>query len=700
MGASRRLLAAVAVLGAGLLVGPRAATAAPIQPASARSEAPVFVPQTTTPAAPAPKARPAALLGATAVIGVDHGGRTSGAVDDTLVQPPAGRNWEYTAYFPSAATVNPGQTIDFHWNAGSLNGEHSVSFAPFPAPIPELITTDPGTGQKVTPASTYNASGPCVVAHDISPAPTAPCTFNPATTPFTSGLIFNQSAADFVIKLSPTTPPGNYFYFCSFHPDQFGELTVVPTTSAPDTQATLDNRANTELRQLNARALIDAQQANVASSVPNGDGTRTWTVKVGVTSSEGGVNGSQVELLGTFPQVLPIGKGDSVKFVADTFNEIHTVTFPHGPPGGPLAVVAPGICKTSATTFVPALPHGFFQQFGCANPNTFESPWVLGPQGASSSISSGSTAASSGALSNSGEFGIPTTQTYKFAKNGTFTYFCQLHIDVVATIYTTGYRETASDGGQFSFGGADFFGSTGGTHINKPVIGQATTPDSQGYWEAASDGGIFAFGNAPFLGSTGGVNLTKPIVGIAATPAAPLFGAPPPAIPPSRGGYWEVASDGGLFAFGNAGFFGSLGGIPLTSPIVGMAPTPSGQGYWMVASDGGLFAFGDAGFFGSLGGIPLTKPIVGMTATPDGQGYWLVASDGGLFAFGDAGFFGSTGGTPLAQPIVGMAAAPDGQGYWMAASDGGIFAFGPSAPFLGSTGNIRLNQPVVAITAG
>ena len=37
-------------------------------------------------------------------------------------------------------------------------------------------------------------------------------------------------------------------------------------------------------------------------------------------------------------------------------------------------------------------------------------------------------------------------------------------------------------------------------------------------------------------------------------------------------------------------------------PIVGMAATPSGDGYWLVASDGGVFWFGDARFHGSTGG--------------------------------------------------------------------------------------------------
>ncbi|HEY8201163.1 MAG TPA: hypothetical protein VII47_07400, partial [Actinomycetota bacterium] len=148
-------------------------------------------------------------------------------------------------------------------------------------------------------------------------------------------------------------------------------------------------------------------------------------------------------------------------------------------------------------------------------------------------------------------------------------------------------------------------------------------------------------------------------------------------------GYWMVASDGGIFAFGDAAFKGSTGNIKLAKPIVGMTATPTGGGYWLVAKDGGIFAFGDAAFKGSTGNIKLAQPIVGMTATPSGQGYWLVASDGGIFAFGDAQFKGSTGNIKLAKPITGMASTPSGSGYWLVASDGGIFAFGDAA-FKGS----------------
>jgi sugar lactone lactonase YvrE len=188
-----------------------------------------------------------------------------------------------------------------------------------------------------------------------------------------------------------------------------------------------------------------------------------------------------------------------------------------------------------------------------------------------------------------------------------------------------------------------------------------------GYRLVASDGGIFSFGETAFFGSTGGMRLHRPIVGMASTP--------------SEQGYWLVAADGGIFAFGDAGFFGSTGNLRLSRPIVGMAGTPSGRGYWLVASDGGIFAFGDAGFFGSTGAVRLQSPIVGMAATPSGRGYRLVAADGGIFAFGDAEFFGSTGGIRLIRPVVGMAPTRSGDGYWLLAADGGIFSFGDARFF-------------------
>ena len=59
------------------------------------------------------------------------------------------------------------------------------------------------------------------------------------------------------------------------------------------------------------------------------------------------------------------------------------------------------------------------------------------------------------------------------------------------------------------------------------------------------------------------------MVGIAATP----FVRAPGGGPASGGrGYWLVGADGGVFSFGDAHYFGSMGARHLNSPVVGMAP--------------------------------------------------------------------------------------------------------------------------------
>ena len=233
------------------------------------------------------------------------------------------------------------------------------------------------------------------------------------------------------------------------------------------------------------------------------------------------------------------------------------------------------------------------------------------------------------------------------------------------------------------------FGTTGtganaATNANAPIVGMAADPAAAGYWLVGSDGGVYAYGAARFWGSTGSLRLNASIVGMAATP--------------DGGGYWLVARDGGVFDYGDAGFYGSAGSLPLNAPVVGMASTHDGGGYWLVASDGGIFSYGDARFEGSAGAMALNAPVVGMAPVPDGGGYWLVAGDGGIFSYGDAVFAGSTGSLRLNAPIEGMAATPDGAGYWFVASDGGVFSYG-DARYFGSLGGTQLPGPVVGMAA-
>jgi hypothetical protein len=228
---------------------------------------------------------------------------------------------------------------------------------------------------------------------------------------------------------------------------------------------------------------------------------------------------------------------------------------------------------------------------------------------------------------------------------------------------TGGYWTVTPAGAVTPHGAAPSLGSPALSNLRlaQPIVGMAATTDGNGYWLVASDGGIFSYGDATFYGSTGAIHLNKPIVGMAATN--------------DGRGYWLVASDGGIFSYGDATFYGSTGSIVLNKPVVGMAVTNDGGGYWLVASDGGIFSYGDAFFYGSTGSIRLNLPIVGMAPTPDGRGYSLVAFDGGIFTFGDANFYGSTAGWGVYA--YGMIINPATAGYDVVTANGASVAFGP-----------------------
>lgn len=86
--------------------------------------------------------------------------------------------------------------------------------------------------------------------------------------------------------------------------------------------------------------------------------------------------------------------------------------------------------------------------------------------------------------------------------------------------------------------------------------------------------------------------------------------------------------------------------VALNQPASSIVLSPTGEGYWIVAQDGGIFAFGDAVPFGdnALPSQRLNAPVIDAERTPTGQGLYLLGADGGVFTFGDAKFRGSAAG--------------------------------------------------------
>jgi hypothetical protein len=233
----------------------------------------------------------------------------------------------------------------------------------------------------------------------------------------------------------------------------------------------------------------------------------------------------------------------------------------------------------------------------------------------------------------------------------------------------SGYRVSDATGTVLAFGSKNV-ASSFLAQSNGEVVGMESTPSGRGYWLAGDDGGVFAYGDARYYGSLSGRGVHGRVAGIAATP--------------SGRGYWLAASDGGVFAFGDARYHGSAAGHRLRAPIAGIAATRTGRGYWLAGADGGVFAFGDARFHGSGTRGRMRAPVVGVAPTRSGRGYWLAGADGGVFAFGDAGFHGSGAHRQFNVPVAGITATKSGSGYWLVGVDGGVFAFG-DAKFHGST---------------
>ncbi|MCA1843023.1 MAG: hypothetical protein LC792_07485, partial [Actinobacteria bacterium] len=226
-------------------------------------------------------------------------------------------------------------------------------------------------------------------------------------------------------------------------------------------------------------------------------------------------------------------------------------------------------------------------------------------------------------------------------------------------------------------------GGSGGV----PTAGVSEAPKvpatASGYWLLADDGAVSAFGTAANLPGAAPLPAGVKAVDLEPTPA--------------RDGYWVLTSDGTVHPAGAAPALGSVDPSRLATGerATSLSATPTGRGYWVFTDRGRAIPFGDAGNLGDMSGTKLNGPVLDSIATPTGRGYYLVASDGGIFAFGDAAFHGSMGDAHLNAPVRSLVPDPDGSGYWLVASDGGVFAF--EAGFRGSMGGRRLNRPVMGM---
>src|ERR1019366_8398858 len=152
----------------------------------------------------------------------------------------------------------------------------------------------------------------------------------------------------------------------------------------------------------------------------------------------------------------------------------------------------------------------------------------------------------------------------------------------------------------------------------------------------ASDGGVFSFGDTQFYGSIPGLGISLAGSGAPRSLNAPIVGIVPTV---DDHGYFMVGADGGVFSFGDARFEGSCPGIGgCSGAAVAVMPDASGNGYWLVTNTGYVYAFGDAQYYGAPG--PQAVPVTSALRTTDGGGYWLLFSNGVVAPYGDAADLG------------------------------------------------------------
>ena len=245
-----------------------------------------------------------------------------------------------------------------------------------------------------------------------------------------------------------------------------------------------------------------------------------------------------------------------------------------------------------------------------------------------------------------------------------------------------GYWMVGADGKVFAFGEASPLGDAP-VAPGVEAVDLEPTPSGDGYWVVDSAGSVFAMGDARWLGNADVGVWWRGRRSRACRP--PRAGTATGSSPPGAGCWRSVTPA-----------FGDLSALTLNGPVLDSIPTPSGRGYYMVASDGGIFSFGDAGFTARWanppqrpGAVPgarqrrdrllaggrrrrhlrlrgrlpgfhgrhrLNQPVTGMVRF--GDGYLMVAEDGGIFNFSNRAFLGSLGDHPPARPIVAVAVKP------------------------------------------
>jgi plastocyanin len=354
---------------------------------------------------------------------------------DRAAAVPAGHLWSYNDFFPRVLSIRQGTTIRF-----SIQGFHTATLLPAGISANTARRTF-GLLKSDSDDTTLNPNGSTHTELNLGAAfpfpggcgsSVHPCTFN-GSSMINSGAPLAGPLPALNIKV--TAPVGFYRYLCLVHPAMQGWLAVVPSGFHVTTAAELSAKVAAQVAHDRAAGFAAEAAANVATSVLNANGTRTWTMTAGTGSPDG-----HVAILEMLPRNLTIHRGDKVRWVSRSINEPHTVTFPRDLHTDMIAFCEAGATDTPATPTV--IPPTGPQDFTCGGgpPDEVE---LDGGNGVSH-VTAASTVSDSGLIASSFElsaFGLPATAakrtwtvSFSAAARTTYHYVCQIHDGMKGTI--------------------------------------------------------------------------------------------------------------------------------------------------------------------------------------------------------------------------------------------------------------------------
>ena len=344
---------------------------------------------------------------------------------------PAGHKWSFNDYFPRAATIAQGSTVQF-----DNQGFHTTTLLP-PSWSVAADNDVNGIAAADIDDSALNPNGTTHVEFRVPgllPSPAdgcgtadKPCTFDGSSI-VSMGAPLAGPPAPFLVTV--TAPPGTYAFHCRIHPSMKGALTVVAAGSPGTTTAASAEAAATAQAAEDVTAGLAAEAAASKAAVKvNKNGTRTWTLTAGTSDPNG-----YVAVLDMLPRSVSIKPGDTVLWRALDVNEPHTITFPKDTNTD----VVP-MCEGPGGKDTPAVPMHIPPQgpldFSCGTGPADEIEF--GGGNGVTKVTTTKTVSDSGIVAAGvymAGFDVPATGsrptwtvTFPGAKKGTYTYVCQIH---------------------------------------------------------------------------------------------------------------------------------------------------------------------------------------------------------------------------------------------------------------------------------